>query len=268
MLISSAGLKNEASFGAGAGNGNPISSDFNEEDRVSTVNVFTRKPLPYPIMNIAGTTKGVTQFHLRHFILRANTTARIMAEWANKLQALCESDRLGIPAIIASNPRNHLTKDASVGLSVGKTVFSTWPGELGMSAMHDLSLVREFAGIARKEWTSVGIRKGYMYMADLSTEPRWQRIEGTFGENAAWVAQMITQIVLGFQGAQMGATSVALTTKHFPGGGAGEGGQDPHFEWGRVEHFPGGKFGNNLIPFKAAIKAGTSAIMPYYSPSA
>ena len=85
MLISSAGLKNEASFGAGAGSGNPITSDFNEEDRVSTVNVFTRKPLPYPIMNIAGTTKGVTQFHLRHFILRANTTARIMAEWANKI---------------------------------------------------------------------------------------------------------------------------------------------------------------------------------------
>lgn len=265
MLISSAGLKNETSFGSAAGNGNPITSDFNEEDRVSTVNIFTRKPLPYPIMNIAGTTKGVTQFHLRHFILRANTTARIMAEWANKLQALCESDGLGIPAIIASNPRNHLTKDASVGLSVGKTVFSTWPGELGMSAMHDLSLVREFAAIARKEWTSVGIRKGYMYMADLSTEPRWQRIEGTFGENSAWVAQMITQIVLGFQGTQLGPASVALTTKHFPGGGAGEGGQDPHFEWGRVEHFPGGKFDNNLIPFKAAIKAGTSAIMPYYS---
>lgn len=265
MLISSAGLKNETSFGSGAGNGNPVTSDFNEEDRVSTVNVFTRKPLPYPIMNIAGTTKGVTQFHLRHFILRANTTARIIAEWANKIQALCESDGLGIPAIIASNPRNHLTKDASVGLSVGKTVFSTWPGELGMSAMHDLSLVREFATIARKEWASVGIRKGYMYMADLSTEPRWQRIEGTFGENSEWVAQMITQIVLGFQGAQLGPASVALTTKHFPGGGAGEGGQDPHFEWGRVEHFPGGKFDNNLIPFKAAIKAGTSAIMPYYS---
>ncbi|MES1225573.1 MAG: glycoside hydrolase family 3 N-terminal domain-containing protein, partial [Bacteroidota bacterium] len=37
------------------------------------------------------------------------------------------------------------------------------------------------------------------------------------------------------------------------------------FEWGRVEHFPGGKFDNNLVPFRAAIKAGTSAIMPYYS---
>ncbi|MEO5683896.1 MAG: glycoside hydrolase family 3 N-terminal domain-containing protein [Chitinophagaceae bacterium] len=264
MLISSAALKNESSFG-GAPSAGAVSSDFNEEDRVSTVNIFTRKPLPYPIMNIAGTTKGVTQFHLRHFIFRANVGARMTAAWANKLQALCESDGLGIPAIIASNPRNNLTKDASVGLSVGKTSFSTWPGELGLSAMHDLTLVREFADIARQEWKAVGLRKGYMYMADLSTEPRWQRIEGTFGENADWVAQMITQIVLGFQGNQLSSTSVALTTKHFPGGGAGAGGQDPHFEWGKVEHFPGGKFDNNLVPFRAAIKAGTSAIMPYYS---
>ena len=217
------------------------------------------------MMSTAGTTKGVKQFHLRHFIFRANIGARTTAEWANKLQALCESDGLGIPAIIASNPRNHLTKDASAGLSVGKTVFSTWPGELGLSAMHDLKLVREFADIARQEWAAVGLRKGYMYMADLSTEPRWQRIEGTFGENADWVGQMITEIVLGFQGNKLGNGSVAVTTKHFPGGGAGEGGQDPHFDWGKNEHFPGGMFENNLIPFKAAIKAGTSAIMPYYS---
>ncbi len=265
MLISSAGLKNESSFAGSGANAVPITSDFNEDDRVTETNIFTRKPLPTPMMNIAGTTKGVTKFHLRHFILRANVSARITATWANKLQALCESDGLGIPAIIASNPRNHLTKDASVGLSVGKTVFSTWPGELGLSAMHDLKLVREFADMARQEWAAVGLRKGYMYMADLSTEPRWQRIEGTFGENAEWVGQMITQIVLGFQGNKLSASSVALTTKHFPGGGAGVGGQDPHFDWGKHEHFPGGMFENNLIPFKAAIKAGTSAIMPYYS---
>ena len=56
-----------------------------------------------------------------------------------------------------------------------------------------------------------------------------------------------------------------MTTKHFPGGGAGQGGQDPHFPWGKNEVFPGKMFENNLIPFKAAIKAGTSSIMPYYS---
>ena len=264
MLISSTRLKNDWAFEAPKSKG-PITSDFNEEDLVQTTNMFSKQPLPVPIMSAAGTTKAVTQFHLRHFILRANVSARINAEWANKLQAFCESDGLGIPAIIASNPRNHITKDASIGLSVGKTVFSTWPGELGLSAMKDLKLVREFAEIARKEWAAVGLRKGYMYMADLSTEPRWQRIEGTFGEHSTWVAKMMTEIVFGFQGNKLGASSVALTTKHFPGGGATEGGQDPHFPWGKNEVFPGGMLNNNLIPFKAAIKAGTSAIMPYYS---
>lgn len=266
MLISTARLKSERGNANNAGAGNSTSSsDLNEEDQVQPNNMFTRKPLPEPMMSSVGSTKGVTKFHLRHFIFRANESARITAEWSNKLQALCESDGLGIPAIIASNPRNHITKDAAIGLSVGKTVFSTWPGELGLSAMRDLKLVREFANIARQEWAAVGLRKGYMYMADLSTEPRWQRIEGTFGENAPWVAKMITEIVLGFQGNQLSPSSIAMTTKHFPGGGAGVGGQDPHFEWGKYEHFPGKMFHNNLIPFQAAIKAGTSAIMPYYS---
>lgn len=265
MLISTTRMKNDAPFGGGGGNREAITSDFNEEDQVNATNMFTRKPLPIPLIMAAGTTKAVKQFQLRHFILRANTAPRTIAAWSNKLQAVCESDGLGIPAIVASNPRNHITKDASVGLSVGVTPFSTWPGELGLSAMNDLSLVREFADIARQEWLAVGLRKGYMYMADLATEPRWQRIEGTFGENAEWVAKMMTEVVLGFQGTKLSSTSVALTTKHFPGGGAGEGGQDPHFSWGKYEIFPGKMFPNNLIPFKAAIKAGTSAIMPYYS---
>ncbi|QIP17608.1 glycoside hydrolase family 3 protein [Spirosoma aureum] len=264
MLISTTRMKNDQSFGPAASR-EPITSDFNEEDLVASQNMFTRKPLPAPIMNAAGTTKAVTQYHLRHFILRANVSARTTAEWANKLQALCEGDGLGIPAIVASNPRNHITAAAAIGTSVGQTVFSAWPGELGLSAMRDLKLVREFADIARQEWAAVGLRKGYMYMADLATEPRWQRIEGTFGENAQWAGQMITEIVYGFQGTTLGPGSVAMTTKHFPGGGSGQGGQDPHFDWGKKEVFPGGKFANNLIPFKAAIKAGTSAIMPYYS---
>lgn len=102
MLISTTRLKNDQSFGGPPSKG-PITSDFNEEDLVATNNMFTRKPLPTPVMNAAGTTKAVTQFHLRHFILRANVSARTTAEWANKLQALCESDGLGIPAIVASS---------------------------------------------------------------------------------------------------------------------------------------------------------------------
>jgi beta-glucosidase len=264
MLISTTRLKGDWAFEQNAPK-EEIASGFNEKDLVQTINMFSKKPLPYPMLSAAGTTKGVTQNHLRHFILRANTTAKIMAEWANNLQTLCENERLGIPAIIASNPRNHITVDASIGLSVGATVFSKWPGELGLAAMNDLKLTREFAEIAGKEWASVGLRKAYMYMADLATEPRWQRIEGTFGENADHAANMMREIVLGFQGEKLGKNGVALTTKHFPGGGPQVEGHDPHFVWGQDQHYPGKMFDYHLKPFQAAVDAGTSSIMPYYA---
>jgi beta-glucosidase len=267
MLISTTRMAGDNVFGPSNPNApkTEITSGFNEEDLVSEMNMFTRKPLPYPQMSASGTTKGVKERHLRHFILRANTPAKVMAEWANNLQALCETSRLGIPAIVASNPRNHVTTDASVGLSVGTTVFSKWPGELGIAAMRDLKLTREFAEIAAKEWCAVGLRKGYQYMADMATEPRWQRVEGTFGEDADLTSSIITEVVLGFQGTQLGNHSVALTTKHFPGGGPQVGGQDSHFDWGKFAHYPGGMFDYHVKPFKAAIAAGTSSIMPYYS---
>lgn len=267
MLISTTRMAGDNVFGRPNPNEpkTEITSGFNETDNVSEVNMFTRKPLPYPQMSASGTTKGVMERHLRHFILRANTPAKVMAEWSNNLQALCETSRLGIPAIVASNPRNHVTTDASVGLSVGTTAFSKWPGELGIAAMRDLKLTREFAEISAKEWCAVGLRKGYQYMADMATEPRWQRVEGTFGEDADLTSSIITEIVLGFQGTKLGNHSVALTTKHFPGGGPQMGGQDSHFDWGKYAHYPGGMFDYHVKPFKAAIAAGTSSIMPYYS---
>ena len=149
MLISTTRLENDWSFSRHEPTG-PITGGFNEEDMVSDVNMFTRKPLPFPNMGSAGTTKAVTQFHERHFIVRASPPAKVLAEWANNLQALCESDGSGIPAIVASNPRNHITIDASAGLSVGENTFSVWPGELGLAAMRDLALTREFADIARQ----------------------------------------------------------------------------------------------------------------------
>lgn len=264
MLIATTRLENDWSFEKPKTQG-PIGSGFNEVDLVQDINMFTKQKLDYPMMMAAGTTKSVEQFHMRNFILRANASTKILAEWSNNLQALCEKNGHGIPAIVTSNPRNHITKDASIGLSVGKTTFSTWPGELGLAATRDLKLIREFADIARQEWSAIGLRKGYMYMADLATEPRWQRVEGTFGEDAEWVADVSREMVLGFQGTQLNKGSVALTFKHFPGGGAAEGGQDSHFDWGKYEVFPGNMLENNIKAFKKVIDAGVSAIMPYYS---
>jgi beta-glucosidase len=263
LLISDIRMKNEA--GRQAASTGPVTGEFNETDIVTENNIFTGQPLPERLMSAAGTTRGVKEFHLRHFIYRGNVAPSMIADWSNRLQELCESTPLGIPAIITSNPRNHITNNATIGTSVGSTAFSKWPSEVGLAAMRDLKLTREFADIARQEWAAVGIRKGYMYMADLATEPRWQRIEGTFGENASLAANIMKEVVLGFQGEKLGNHSIALTTKHFPGGGATKNGFDPHYDYGKEEVFPGGMLENNLIPFKAAIDAGTSSIMPYYS---
>lgn len=66
-----------------------ITADFNEEDIVLDKNQFTGEPLAYPVMNTVGTTKGITQNHMRHFIWRTTTApANVMAEWSNKVQAL------------------------------------------------------------------------------------------------------------------------------------------------------------------------------------
>ncbi len=53
-------------------------------------------------------------------------------------------------------------------------------------------------------------------------------------------------------------------TKHFPGGGPQNEGLDPHFEFHRGQIYPGNNFAYHLIPFEAAIAAGTASIMPYY----
>jgi len=101
-------------------------------------------------------------------------------------------------------------------------------------------------------------------MSDLSTEPRWCRVNGTFGEDAELSAKMTKAYVRGFQGEDMGAKSVACMTKHFPGGGPQKDGEDAHFSYGKDQIYPGENFDYHLVPFEAALEAGTSQIMPYY----
>jgi beta-glucosidase len=101
-------------------------------------------------------------------------------------------------------------------------------------------------------------------MADLATEPRWARINGTFGEDARLSARLTAAYIRGFQGAALGPHSVACMTKHFPGGGPQKDGEDPHFPYGREQVYPGDNFDYHLIPFEAAFEAGTAQIMPYY----
>lgn len=207
-------------------------------------------------------TDMVAKLHLSHFNVHALPSARIGAEWYNRVQQLAESTRLGIPITISSDPRHSFSHNPAAGLASGG--FSQWPEPIGLAATDDEQLVQQFGDVARQEYVATGIRVALHPMADLATEPRWARINGTFGEDAALSARMIGPYIRGFQGASLGSQSVACMTKHFPGGGPQKDGEDPHFNYGREQVYPGKNFDYHLIPFKAAFEAGTSQIMPYY----
>lgn len=194
----------------------------------------------------------------------AQITPAQAAQYTNAVQELAESTRLGIPALFKSNARNHYEQDARPGINLSAGSFSTWPKEAGLSATRDQDLIREFADIMRQEWVSIGLRGMYGYMADLSTEPRWYRVHETFTEDADLAAEIITTLVTTLQGDTLSKDSVALTIKHFPGGGPQAGGGDPHYHFGRNQEYKAGQFDAHLKPFIAAIDAGTSSIMAYY----
>lgn len=195
----------------------------------------------------------------------AQVTPRETAQFTNLVQEMCEASRLGIPAIFKSNARNHYERQARGGINEPAGSLSEWPKEAGLAATRDMGVIRQFAGAMGAEWNAIGLRAAYAYMADLSTEPRWHRVHETFTEDADLAAEIITNLVLGLQGGPVSRnTKVALTIKHFPGGGPQETGLDPHYTFGKRQVYPAGNFGYHLKPFKAAIDAGVSSIMPYY----
>jgi beta-glucosidase len=205
----------------------------------------------------------LSEFRLRHFnLLGAAPDGRQFAQWHNDLQHLAAEHPLAIPVTISTDPRHHFTDNPMLSILAGP--FSQWPEPLGLAAIGSEELVREFADIARREYQAVGIRVALHPQIDLATEPRWPRISQTFGEDADLTARLAVAYIRGFQGETLGPESVATMTKHFPGGGPQKDGDDPHFAWGREQVYPGGHFEYHLRPFRAALAAGTSQIMPYY----
>ncbi|WP_298039876.1 glycoside hydrolase family 3 N-terminal domain-containing protein [uncultured Microbacterium sp.] len=207
------------------------------------------------------------------------------AEFMNQVQEQSEATRLGIPVLYKSNARNHIDPQARAGINESAGAFAAFRKEAGIAAAAlgeqalatgeatdgDMTVVDEFATVMGDEWASIGLRGMYGYMADLSTEPRWYRTHETFTEDADLGANIARQLVESLQG-EVGEdgnslspdTSVALTMKHFPGGGPQDLGLDPHYSFGKAQVYPGDAFGYHLAPFEAAIDAGVSSIMPYY----
>lgn len=204
----------------------------------------------------------VSHRHMSHFNLLTGGAPEAMARWNNHIQDLALTTRLGIPVTVSTDPRNSYSDNPLAGLLAG--AFSVWPEALGLAAIRDEGVVRQFADIARQEYLAVGIRVALHPQIDLATEPRWARQLDTFGEDVELTSRLGVAYIQGFQGEALGRDSVATMAKHFPGGGPQKDGEDPHFAYGREQVYPGGRFDLHLAPFRAAIAAGASQMMPYY----
>lgn len=216
-----------------------------------------------PTFGLPSTDEYINARHMTHFnLLGAAPTAGAIARWHNRLQELAASTRLGIPVTISTDPRHSFTENPGAAMLSGP--FSQWPDALGLAATRDEDLVRTFGDIARQEYTAVGIRVALHPQVDLATEPRWARQLQTFGEDAELSGRLGAAYIRGFQGDELGSSSVAAMVKHFPGGGPQKDGEDPHFAYGREQVYPGDAFELHLKPFEEAFAAGVSQVMPYY----
>ncbi|WP_081149927.1 glycoside hydrolase family 3 protein [Niastella vici] len=233
-------------------NGAKVNEDGSIEDKPAT-GLFAFVPNALELMR---------QKKMNHFNLWMIPSVPSLANWYNAMQHFAEdSTRLGIPITIASDPRNHFSNNI---FAMTAASFSQWCEPLGLAAIGDEKLTQEFADVVRQEYVAVGIRESLHPQIDLATEPRWPRISGTFGEDAALSAKMTKAYILGLQGQKLGVNSVAAMTKHFPGGGPQFEGLDPHFPFQKGQVYPGNNFNYHLIPFEAAFAQHTAAIMPYY----
>ena len=216
--------------------------------------------------------------NLRHVLVTRVKDPETAARWNNNVQALVEAQGMGIPANNSSDPRNVIDATTEYNAGAGGTI-SMWPQEIGLAATFDPEIVQSFGGIAAKEYRALGIATALSPQIDLSTEPRWSRLNGTFGEDVQLATDMARAYVDGFQtssGASeikdgWGFTSVNTMVKHWPGGGPEEAGRDGHFAYGKFAVYPGNNLQEHMMPFvNGAFKLNgktkkAAAVMPYYT---
>ncbi len=216
------------------------------------------------LYDTAATGRVIRDVGINSFITRLSGDPRSLAGQNNSLQEAAEATRLGIPVTISTDPRNHF--QYVVGASVQSSGFSKWPETLGLAAIRDAKLVRRFADIARQEYRSVGIQETLSPQADIATEPRWSRINGTFGEDPDLTRDLVKAYVEGFQHGKSGVDSagVLAVVKHWVGYGAQKNGFDSHSSYGRFASFSGA-LETHIKPFLGAFAAHVGGVMPTYS---
>ena len=226
--------------------------------------------------------KDILQEERIRFILQSGVeSSEVSVRWNNELQALAEKQPFGIPVSIATDPRHGASSSRAEFKHAGDGV-SKWPEGIGLSAIGDPAVVKRFARAAAREYRALGISTSLAPQIDLATEPRWMRMEDTFGGETEKVIAFTKAYCDGLQTTEgrgnapdpgWGRESVLAMVKHWPGGGTGEGGRDAHYAFGEFAVYPGDQFREHLKPFtEGAFRldgpTGTAAcVMPYYTVS-
>ena len=185
--------------------------------------------------------------------LRTGLTPRLAARLANEMQRyVAEHTRLGIPLFLAEEaPHGHM--------AIGATVF---PTAIGQASTWNPALVERLGRAVAAEIRSQGAHICYGPVLDIVRDPRWSRVEESYGEDRFLVARMGEAFVRGTGSADLAQPGHALSTlKHFVAYGASEGGQNggPNLVGERELRE------TYLPPFRAAIDAGARSVMTAYN---
>jgi len=181
--------------------------------------------------------------------------ARAEAEYTNAIQRwVKDSTRLGIPVLFHEEALHGLEAEQATSFPQAIALASTWNPEL---------VERVFA-VAAAEARARGVHQVLAPVVDVARDPRWGRIEETYGEDPYLAARMGVAAVRGFQGtdAVVGPSRVLATLKHMTGHGQPESGTNvgpaPYGERTLRDVF--------LYPFEVVIKeAGARSVMPSYN---
>jgi beta-glucosidase len=145
--------------------------------------------------------------------------AREMAELTNAIQKFfIENSRLGIPVFFHEEClHGHAALDAT-----------SFPQPIGLAATFNPSLVESLYAMTAEEARLRGTHQALTPVLDVARDPRWGRVEETFGEDPWLVSQLGLAAVWGFQGnaSFKNKKHVLATLKHFAAHGQPESGMN------------------------------------------
>ena len=141
-------------------------------------------------------------------------------EIRNKIQKyFVEETRLGIPVLFVDEGQHGMMRRES-------TVF---PQAIGLACSWDPGLFEKVYSVIAKEIRTRGAHHVLSPVIDVCRDPRWGRVEETYGEDPYLNSILSCAAVKGLQGSSDGKVApghVAATLKHFAGHGQPEGGQN------------------------------------------